>query len=171
MRSVLKNKVLVSIIGILLLANIGMLVFLISGMKKPEGGNSGEKKSGSTPVTFLQHRIGLTQQQVSQLNEIKDKHHLKLYPLFEDLRITKDQFFLLIKDSASDAVIDSVATLIGEKEKTLDMQVFRTIREVRSVCTPEQQLKFDSLLPKVAYKMAGHIRKGNPTGDSLKKAH
>lgn len=170
MRSVLKNKVLVTIIGILLLANIGMLVFLVSGMKKPEQRNSDERRSGNTPVTFLQHRIGLTQQQVNQLNAIKEEHHQKLNPLFEDLRVTKDQFFLLIKDSASDSIIDSLATLIGQKQKNLDMQVFRTMLEVRSVCTPEQLDKFDSLLPKVAYKMAGHIRKGNSTEDSLKKA-
>jgi hypothetical protein len=51
------------------------------------------------------------------------------------------------------------------------MQVFHTIEEVRNICTPEQQTKFDSLLPKIAYKMAGHIRKGNTKEDNLKKPH
>lgn len=171
MKSVLKNKVLVTIIGILLLANVAMLVFLVSGMKKPERPDSEGRPQGYTPVSFLQNRIGLSDQQVGQLNKLKEEHHEKLNPLFEDLRKTKDQFFLLIKDSASDAVIDSVASLIGEKQKSLDVQVFRTIQEVREVCTPEQQIKFDSLLPKIAYKMAGHIKKGNSREDSLKKRH
>jgi Spy/CpxP family protein refolding chaperone len=171
MKSVLKNKVLVSIIGILLLANIAMLVFLVSGMKKPDRGNSESRPQSHSPVDFLQSKIGLTDQQVDQLDQLKEVHHEKLNPLFEDLRTTKDSFFLLIKDSASASAIDSAATLIGEKQKSLDMAVFRTIQEVRNLCTPEQQVKFDSLLPKIAYKMAGHIRKGNTKEDSLKKAH
>ena len=171
MKSVLKNKVLVSVIGILLLANIALLVFLVSGMKNPDRRHADVTTPSHSPVSFLQNKVGLTEQQVNQLDQLKEEHHQKLSPLFEDLRTTKDGFFLLIKDSASGPVIDSVATLIGEKQKTLDMQVFRTIQEVRKLCTPEQRVKFDSLLPKIAYKMAGHIKKGNTREDSLKKAH
>lgn len=169
MRSVLKNKVLVTIIGILLLANIAMLVFFISGAKKPERENQADQKTGRTMESFLQSKIGFSQQQINQFNQLKDEHHQRLYPLFEDLRITKDQFFIQVKDSLSDSYVDSLALRIGEKQKNLDRQVFRTIREVRSVCTPQQQITFDSLLPKIAYKMAFHIRKGNLKEDSLKK--
>lgn len=169
MKSVLKNKVLVSIIGILLLANIAMLLFLVSAMKKPENRNLDARKPGHSTVSFLQQRIGLTEHQVRQMNELSEEHHQKLNPLFEDIRVTKDQFFLMIKDSPSDPVVDSIATLIGEKQKALDRQVFRTMQQVRNVCTPEQRVKFDSLLPKIAYKMAGHIRKGSPKEEGLKK--
>jgi len=171
MRSVLKNKVLVSIIGILLLANIAMLVFFITGMKKPEKENSQGNRSGHSTVSFLQNKIGFTTQQINQFNELKEEHRLKLNPLFEDLRITKDDFFLLVKDSLTDFRVDSVASLIGEKQKTLDIQVFGTVRDIRKLCTPQQQLKFDSLLPKIAYKIIGHIRRGNPQQDSLKRTN
>jgi len=170
MRSVLKNKVLVTIIAILLLANIAMLVFFISGMRKPERENAANKRPHSTE-SFLQAKIGFSEQQLTQFNQLKEEHHEKLSPFFEDLRLTKDQFFLLVKDSLSDSRVDSAAALIGEKQKILDLQVFKTIREVRSLCNPQQQLKFDSLLPKIAYKMAGHIRKSNLKEDSLKKLH
>jgi hypothetical protein len=59
--------------------------------------------------------------------------------------------------------------VIGKKQRTLDRTVFETIREVRKICTPQQQVAFDSLLPKIAYKVAGHIRKGNPKEEGLKK--
>ena len=169
MRSVLKNKVLVTIIGILLLANIAMLVFFISGMKKPENENRSEQKPSHTMESFLQSRIGFNEQQIDQFNKLKDEHHQRLYPLFEDVRLTKDEFFIRAKDSVSAAYLDSLALQIGEKQSILDRQVFETIRQVRSMCTPQQQIKFDSLLPKIAYKMAGHIRKGNPKEDSMKR--
>jgi Spy/CpxP family protein refolding chaperone len=171
MKSVLKNKVLVTIIGILLLANIAMLVFFISGMKKPDRGQPEDKRQGYSTDSFLQSKVGFTEQQIRQFNQLKKEHHEKLNPLFEDLRMTKDQFFLLIKDSISDSAMDSVSTLIGQKQKMLDMQVFRTVQELRNLCTPEQQLKFDSLLPKIAYKMAGHIRRADNKQDSLKRDH
>jgi periplasmic protein CpxP/Spy len=169
MRSVLKNKVLVTIIAILLLANIAMLVFFISGMRNPERGNSESRKPAHSTESFLQNKLGFSEQQITKFNQLKEEHHQKLTPLFEDLRITKDQFFLLTKDSLSGSSVDSAAVMIGEKQKTLDMQVFRTIRDVRNLCTPQQQLKFDSLLPKIAYKVVWHIRRGNPKEDSLKR--
>ncbi len=153
MRSVLKNKVLVTIIAILLLANIAMLVFFISGMKNPEKENSESRKSGHSTISLLQNKIGFSEQQIIQFNQLKEEHRTKLNPHFEDLRITKDQFFLLVKDSLSDSYLDSAATLIGKKQQILDMQVFRTIRDIRKLCTPQQQITFDSLLPKIAYKM------------------
>jgi Spy/CpxP family protein refolding chaperone len=171
MRSVLKNKALVTIIGILLLANIGMLVFLVSAMKKPDRGHPAHTSTGFSTISYLQSKIGFSDKQIDQLEKLKGEHHQKLNPLFEDLRTTKDQFFLLVKESPSEAVIDSLTSMIGEKQKRLDMQVFHTIEEVRNICTPEQQVKFDSLLPKIAYKMAGHIRKGNIKEDALKKPH
>ena len=171
MRSVLKNKVLVTVIAILLLANIAMLVFFISGMRKPDKENPEARKTGHSTVSFLQSKIGFSDHQVNQFNQLKEDHHNKLNPFFEDLRLTKDNFFTLAKDSLSASYIDSVATLIGQKQKILDLQVFQTIREVRSLCTPQQLVTFDSLLPKIAYKVVGHIRKGNPKEDSLKRLH
>ena len=109
MRSVLKNKVLVSIIAILLMANIGLLVFFLSAMKKPEREKLGEKTNVHSTESFLQSKIGFSDAQISQFNQLKDEHHQKLLPLFEDLRNTKDKFFVLVKDSLSGSALDSLA--------------------------------------------------------------
>src|SRR5688572_29680319 len=101
MRSVLKNKVLVSVIAILLLANIAMLVFFISGMKKPERENRPDPRTGHSTESFLQSRIGFTDQQINQFNKLKAEHHQKLVPLFDDVRKTKEQFFLMVKEPPS----------------------------------------------------------------------
>ena len=146
-----------------------MLVFFISGMKKPDREPPADARPAHTTESFLQTKIGFTDQQISQFNQLKDVHHNKLFPLFEDLRKTKDEFFLKVKDSLSDASLDSLAAQIGEKQRTLDREVYETIREVRKICTPQQQVGFDSLLPKIAYKMAGHIRKGTPKEEGQKK--
>ena len=172
MRNVLRNKVLVTIIGILLLANIAMLVFFISGMKKPDRESPAEAKPPAhNTESFLQTKVGFTDHQIEQFKKLKETHHDKLFPLFEDVRKTKDEFFLMVKDSHPASYIDSMAMVIGEKQRTLDRNVFETIREVRNICTPQQKMAFDTLLPKIAYKVAGHIRKGAPKEDGLKKTN
>lgn len=169
MRSVLKNKVLVTIIGILLLANIAMLVFFMSSMKKPDREPRPEQPVSHTTESFLQSKIGFSDQQLLEFNQLKDEHHKRLFPLFEDLRKTKDDFYLLVKDSVSNSAIDSFAAKIGDKQRILDREVYQTIREVRKICTSQQRDSFDSMLPKIAYKMAGHIRKGNPKEEGRKR--
>lgn len=171
MRSVLKNKVLVSIIATLLIANIALLLFLIVGMKKPDRDAPAEAKPPHATIPFLQDKIGFTDQQINRFNQLKEEHRLKINPLFEDLRVSKDHYFSLVKDAHPKAYTDSLAALIGEKQKNLDIQLFITVRDIRSLCTPEQQVKFDSLLPKIAYKMVGHIRRTNPKEEDPKKAH
>lgn len=165
MKSVLKNKVLVTVIAILLVANIAMLVFFLTGMKAPEKDHRpAAAPPPHTTESFLQERIGFTDQQISEFNRLKDEHHQRLFPLFEDLRKTKDQYYLLVKAPPSEAYLDSLAAVIGEKQRILDRQVFQTIQQVRGLCTPQQRDSFDSMLPKIAYKMAGHIRKPKEEG-------
>lgn len=169
MRSVLKNKVLVSVIAILLIANIAMLFFFITGMKKPERVDRPDPRANHTTESFLQNRIGFSDQQMAEFNKLKQEHHQKLFPLFEDLRKQKDDYYLLVKEAPSDAQLDSLAARIGEKQRLLDREVFKTVREVRQICTSQQQASFDSMLPKIAYKMAGHIRKGDLKEEGLKR--
>ena len=165
MRAVLKNKVLVAIIAILLLTNIVMLVFLL-GKKADKPG----RKPSSSGVSYLQKELGFTEQQMAQFNAMKEEHREKINSLFDEVKKTKDTFFLHLKDStASDSAVMSAANLIGDKQQALDMQVFESVREIRGICTSEQQQKFDSLLPKIVYKMVGQIRRGKPKEDSLKK--
>lgn len=171
MKSVLKNKILITIIAILLLANIALLVFIVSGMPKPVGKDSEGERTTHSTASFLQTKIGFSDQQIAQFDLLKKEHRKSLNPLFEDLRKTKDGFFVLVKDSLSNAELDSLAGRIGEKQKLLDMQVYQTIREVRSLCTPQQQITFDSFLPQIAYKIVGRILRGNHKEDSSKRSH
>ena len=165
MRAVLKNKVLVAIIAILLLTNIVMLVFLLG--KKSDKPHDRRTNTASTP--YLQKELGFTEQQMAQFNSLKEEHREKINSLFDEARKTKDSFFLLLKDSTvSDSALVSASALIGDKQQALDMQVFESLREIRKLCTSQQQQKFDSLLPKIVYKMAGQIRR-KPKEDSLKR--
>jgi hypothetical protein len=59
-------------------------------------------------------------------------------------------------------LFDRRAEAIGEKQSALDMQMFRNLKSIRNLCTPEQLPKFDSSIKTVVARMTGRQRKPGP---------
>jgi hypothetical protein len=158
MKSVLNNKVLVFTIIILLLANILLLVFFL-GKKGPEK----KFRNQRPPVAvFLEKDLGFSPDQMEAYEKLRQQHRHITKPFFEDIRLTKVQFYKLLSNaSVSESVVDSMATLIGEKQKALDIRAFRNFREIRSICNESQRPAYDSLIPGVIGKMWFNVKKGN----------
>lgn len=165
-----RNKVLIFFIAVLLLTNIGMLFYFIGG-RGPGRGSHGDRKSG--PVTsLLQNEIGFDKQQMDTFDSLKQQHRAAIKPLFDDLGKSKDSFYLFIGNpSVSDSALKSAADAIGKKQAALDLQFYQNFQSIRKICTPEQQIKFDSLMPAIASKMMQPWRKNNApgNGDSIRK--
>ena len=67
--------------------------------------------------------------------------------MYDEMRKAKDSLFRLLKDSIIyDSVTSKAADQIAERQKMLDMQTFTYFRKVRTICTPEQLPKYDSLI-------------------------
>jgi hypothetical protein len=158
MKSVLNNKVLVFIIIILLLANIFLLVFFL-GKKGPE-----KKSHNQRPpvAVFLEKDLGFSASQMEAYEKMRQQHRQDTKPLFEDIRLTKVKFYKLLSDTGvRESVIDSIGTLIGEKQKALDLRAFRNFKEIRALCNDSQRPVYDSLIPGVIGKMWFTPRRGN----------
>jgi hypothetical protein len=158
MKSVLTNKVLIFIIVILLLANIFILAFFL-GKKDPEKRSHNQRP----PVAVLLEKdLGFSASQMDAYEKMRQQHRQVTRPLFEDIRLTKVKFYKLLSDAdAPETVVDSLATLIGEKQKALDLRAFRNFKEIRSLCNDSQRPVYDSLIPGVIGKMWFTPKKGN----------
>lgn len=170
MHKVLNNKMLLFIVAILLLTNIAMLFYIFASREPVKRSPHGERQR--SPVTeFLQKDIGFTQEQMKAFDNTRLKHRQTMRPLFEDIKKAKLQFYgYLTNAEVSDSILDVTASIIGEKQKLLDMQTFRNFKEIRALCTPEQQLKYDSLIVNEISRMWFPSRKGNnrPQKDTSK---
>ncbi|MBS1654397.1 MAG: hypothetical protein JSU05_06120, partial [Bacteroidetes bacterium] len=84
---------------------------------------------------------------------------------------TKTRFYNLLNDpSVNDSVLNNMADSIGIKQKNIDLQIFHHFKQVGSLCTPDQQPKFDSLVVRVIKKMTTpHKPATKPQEDSLNK--
>ena len=78
----------------------------------------------------------------------------KMHQRFEEIKKTKEKFYFQMYDpSIPDSTLQANAGLIGNQQKELDLQVIRHFKDVRTLCTPDQLVKFDSLLPSIIKRM------------------
>ena len=159
-----KTRRLVVIIIILLITNLAILAYFL--WPKPAANGP---KPGYGLTETLKREVGLDTVQLKELERLRREHWKKMRPLFEDLHTTKNNFYQLLKSPETpDSVINKAATLIGEKQKLIDLQVFSHFRTSRLVCTPEQRPKYDSLVQISIKRMAGPSR-NNRNRDSQDK--
>lgn len=154
MNQLSRNKVLLTIIAILLITNIVMLVLFL-GVKThaPES-----KKLGFTEK--LKNQVGFTEQQMAVFEPKKKVFWTHVRERFDEIKKTKEDFYKYMYDpSVPDSVIEAKADIIGKQQKALDLFVIRHFKEVRTLCTPEQLPKYDSLLPPLIERMTARPEK------------
>lgn len=146
-----RNRNLLIIIGVLLLTNIAVLVYFL-GQKKSAKPSHGEEKIGMSEM--LQKEAGFSDEQIAQYKQLKEKQKETIRPMYDDMRKAKDSLFKLLSyPETSDSALSRVADVIAQKQKALDMQTFSYFKRLRTLCTPEQRPKYDSVIQRVFKKM------------------
>ncbi len=143
------NKILVIIIAVLLLVNTGMVFFILRTPEKPSFHNDFK----AAMPEFLQNSIGFSSQQMSQYDSLSNAYNAKFKANMESLRSDRQQEFKQFAQTGfNDSAIDSIVLLATENRKLLDVNLLQYTKEIRKICTPEQQPKYDTLLYKVLNK-------------------
>ncbi|HRO70377.1 MAG TPA: Spy/CpxP family protein refolding chaperone [Chitinophagaceae bacterium] len=159
-----RNKNLLIIIGVLLLTNIALLVFFLS--QKPGKQSTAAVKNERPGIgEMLKNEVGFTDDQIAKYKELKEEQRQTIKPMYDDMRKTKESMFQLLGHPAADSLVNQVTDAIAQKQKALDLQTFSYFRKVRSLCTAEQQPKYDSLILHTFRKMG----KSPKQGESKKK--
>jgi periplasmic protein CpxP/Spy len=140
------TKILILIIGILLVANIAELALFLT--KKET-----HKDKKTIISEFLQKEIGFNESQMQQYDSLSDEHHKEMKASMEEIRTNKDEEFKQLAGSRfSDSAIHSIAFQSVEKQQALELQLLEYIKEIRKICTPDQQAIFDTSFYKVLSK-------------------
>ncbi len=145
-----KNKILLFIVVVMIITNIATLAYFLWFRGKDD---RGEHRTG--PMTeFLKKDIGFSDQQMKTFDSIKQSHREAMKPMFEDLSKSKDSFYqLLSKPGVTDSELNAASAVIGMKQQAIEIQFFKNFKSVRELCTDQQKVKYDSLLPSVVHKM------------------
>lgn len=165
-----RNRNLLIIIGVLLLTNIAVLVYFL-GQKKPEkSATSRSEKDRNGISEMLQKEVGFNEEQTAQYKQLKEKQKEIIRPMYDDMRKAKDSLFRLLSyPETSDSLLNKISDAIAQKQKALDLQTFNHFKKVRTLCTPEQQPKYDSMILRMFRKMGKTSRPNEPGKTDKKK--
>jgi periplasmic protein CpxP/Spy len=149
------NKILLTIIAILLITNLVMLILFLR-IKHSEPPQS--KRLGFSEK--LKKQVGFTPQQMSVYEPRRTAFWKRIRERRDEIKKTKEDFYQQLYDpSIPDSVIEARAETIGKQQKELDLQVIRHFRDIRRLCTQEQLPKYDSLLPPLIERMTARPEK------------
>jgi protein CpxP len=164
----MKNKLLGSILILLVLANIATLgvfwYYKIHNMpaSRPMGD---ERRGNGNASAFIIKQVGLDAKQQAAYAELVKQHQQKVRAVRDELHLAKDDFFNLLSDStASPQVINAASLATGKLEQRLDVLTFEHFRQVRALCTAEQKIKLDNCIKQVMRMMAPPPGVGRPPG-------
>lgn len=143
MTQITRSKWFVVSFAILLASNIILLFMLFRKSDKPV-----EKK----PTTFTQMVRDLRLDSAQQLifKQRKDSFMKSMKPLWDDIRKSKYDLYRQLQDvNTQDSVIQQLTTVIGQKTVLSEKMQYQHFRELRMICTAEQQARFDTLVPQL----------------------
>jgi protein CpxP len=141
------NRILTTAVVLLLITNIALVALMVTGKDKDEGTR---RRGRGEPFEMMARELGLTEQQKASMKQLKEAHFASTKPLFDSLRAAKAAFFGLLKeDNITDSVLAVYGMRVNEKQAALDKILFAHFRKVRSICTPDQQPKFDAFVQKM----------------------
>ena len=152
-----KNNLLTWLVILLIAANVVAIGLFLSGRNRPP-------EERGTPGHFLVHELGLNTDQQTKLKTLADKHHEASQKIRGEIKDARDHFFELIKQpNVDDSTKNKASAVVAAKLQELELLTFDHFRQVRLICTPEQQKKFDEVLNEVI-RMIGGPPPGPPPG-------
>ena len=109
-----------------------------------------EKENSKRPKQsehFLVKELRLDETQKEQYRLLTRSHRPAMREVLDEIRELKDALFNGLSDASfGDVSVDSITTLIGEKEKQKEILTFLHFKEVQKLCNKNQKEKFSKII-------------------------
>jgi periplasmic protein CpxP/Spy len=153
-----KNKILILLVAVLLLANITLLYFFLN---KPQHSKGGRPDREAAMTAFLEKEIGFGPQQLKQYDSLGNAHREKMRTVFDTMRSAKEQMLKeLSAANFADTAMMQAADQSAAKQREMELAMLQHFKSIRNLCTPAQQPKFDSLYYKMMWRRGGMKKTG-----------
>jgi Spy/CpxP family protein refolding chaperone len=164
------NKALIFLVVILLLSNIGLLLYFLL-WKKPSHKPSGPPKGEFSIVDFMKKEIGFNDEQTKQFQQLHELNRDSLKTIGDSIRSSKNVLYKLMQQSshASDSAVNAAIRTLSIYQQRMEVNMFRHFERVRAICNPEQQVKLDSMVVRMNNRVPGGRRGGSPRTEGEKK--
>lgn len=141
-----QKKVLVRIVifmAILNLFSIGIFFW----MDREEQKTQPPRPSSESVSIILQKELHLTETQSAQIKNLRQKFFEKEKALSASIRNERDSMNVaMFNKNTDEALIKALARKVAENEYEMELLRFEQSKELKTICTPQQLEKFESLV-------------------------
>ena len=146
-----KNKILIIIIGILLIANIATISFFL--MNKHNRGMHGRPDKKEMITAYLKKEVRFTQQQLNAYDTMSKEHRTAMRAAFDDMAARREDIFKQLSfQGFSDSALDIAATAIASQQRSFEIMMLHHLKDIRNICSPAQRPIFDTGFYKIITK-------------------
>lgn len=147
------------VIGVLVLLNAGLIGWLFLGQASMHA-----PRNGPLAFRFLEQELKLSEEQQQQIIASREKLSEKGRLLEDSVRQLRQHLFALAKQPEnSDVEANRLGAQISRLIAQLETNRFAHFRDIRRICTPAQQARFDEILQELAQRQ-GPPGGGGPPG-------
>ena len=118
-----------------------------------------DRNGRTAPAAFLIKELGFDEHQKAVYDRLRVAHRTSKDSLQQILREEREAYFKGISTNDTSKI-----GVIGEIQKESDRITFVHFQEVRTLCRPDQQVKFDAVIGEVL-KMMGRNNRMLPRGN------
>jgi len=127
---------------VLLLINAATLAYLYIGDKKKPA----PPKRGRD---FIEKELELNAQQKVQHDSLHKIFSDKQQAIFSRIKVLKDSLYFNSNANNDSTLVNYYTQKIGAELTTLETESFYHFKKVRGICTPEQQIKLDTIISRI----------------------
>lgn len=160
-----KNRLLTGIIIVLLLINSVVLFFMWR--------NHSEKRRSAiaSPAEYLIQKTGMDSIQKEKYYVLVQQHRKATRRLKEELKEARETYFGYIGKEIADSTKQQSLNEVNNINSQLSTITFDHLTAVRTLCTKEQQAKFDDAIFEVLNMMSGPPKPPGGTGRGERPPH
>ena len=136
---------MIFIVLVLLISNI-FLAFLLLKNNNPAT-NSKKNTTDKTPQWYSE--VGLNEKQIDTFKILREEFFKEAKPIWQEIRQLKDSLYHTMEKPETDSSVISIIAKINEKNTMADLRLYRHFSRLRTMCTPDQQVRFDTIVPKM----------------------
>lgn len=158
------NKALIFLVVILLLSNIGLLVYFM-GIRQPTRKPGGPNQKGDfSVVEYMKKEIGFNDEQTKSFEQLHNQNRDLLKSIGDSIRAAKNNLYKLLQQpqTPSDSAVDIALNHVLKQQEKLELTMFQHFQKVRALCTPEQQVKLDTMVNRMNNRFPWFRRGGGP---------
>jgi len=123
---------------------------ILLGYLLMQSGNQPVKnKKKANDVSAWYAEVGLEQAQIDTFKILKEEYFKDMKPLWSDIRQLKDSLYQQLDKGVEDSTAQHLLSLISQKNLEVDTRTYLHFTKLRKFCTPTQQARFDTIIPKL----------------------